>query len=196
MNASIIEPRDPRLVRLLSYYRDAELRGATLLLHLAAHEDQAWAQSSLTRHIADESRHAWLITERIAALGAAPQRVDDGYQARMARAAGIPRTLLDLYAVTQVAERRARARYTAHLAAGVADPETAALLSAISADEVWHLDWVERRLQSFAAQVGEARVAATLRHYAEADALVAADLDALEAELLGVNLAALAASAA
>jgi rubrerythrin len=186
----VLDPRDPRAVRLLSYYRDAELRGATLLLHMAAHEDDPWAQASLTRHVADEARHAWLITQRIAALGAAPEAVDDGYQKRMGRAAGVPRTLLDLYAVTLVAEERARARYVSHLGSGIADAETAALLRTISADEVWHLQWVRRRLDSFAAATDAAHVAATLQRYHDADAAVTADLAALERDTLGFSLSA------
>ncbi|MFN8642900.1 MAG: ferritin-like domain-containing protein [Candidatus Binatia bacterium] len=84
----MLEPGDPRLVRLLSYYRDAELHGAGLLLHMAAMEEDPRSLASLPRHMADESRHAALITRRITDLGGAPQRVRDGYQRRMARAGG------------------------------------------------------------------------------------------------------------
>jgi len=178
------------MIRQLSYYRDAELRGAGLLLHMNSREDDASARTNLTRHIADESRHAWLITKRIADLGAAPVAVEDGYQTRMARAAGVPRTLLELYAVTLVAEERARARYAAHLESGAGDAGTIDLLRAISADEVWHLQWVHRRLQAFVAEVGAAHVEATLGRYRAADAAVTADLAALEREVLGFALAA------
>jgi rubrerythrin len=190
MSDSVLDPLDPRAIRLLSYYRDAELRGTDLLLHIAGHEDVPWARANLTRHISDEARHGWLITEHIAKQGAAPERIQDGYQTRMARAGGVPRTLLELYAATLVAERRAHARYTAHLASGIADPETAGLLRTISGDEVWHLNWVQRRLQAFAAEQGDAAVAAALQRYERADATVAADLGALEAATLGVHLSA------
>jgi bacterioferritin (cytochrome b1) len=185
-----LDPRDPGAIRLLNYYRDAELRGAELLLHLGAHETEAWACASLTRHIADEARHASLITQRIAALGAAPEAIRDGYQRRMGRAAGIPRTVLELYAITLIAEERARARYVAHLDSGIADPETAVLLRAISADEVWHLEWVRRRLDAFARAAGGALVDATLQRYADADAIVSADLAMLERQALGFSIAA------
>ncbi len=184
---AMLDPVDPRLVRLLSYYRDAELHGAGLLLHMAAMEDDPRSLASLTRHMADESRHAALITERITALGATPQRVRDGYQRRMARAGGVPRTLLELYAATRVAEERAQARYTAHLASAAAEPETAALLRTINGDEVWHLKWIEARLRELAAREGEARVAAALRRFRAADAVVAADLATMERETLGFS---------
>jgi bacterioferritin (cytochrome b1) len=183
----MLDPADPRLVRLLSYYRDAELHGASLLLHMAAMEEEPRPQASLTRHLADESRHAALISARIAALGAAPQRVADGYQRRMGRAGGVPRTLLELYAATRVAEERAQARYTAHLASAAVDPETAALLRTISGDEAWHLQWIEGRLRELAAREGEPRVAAALRRFRDADAVVAADLAAMERDTFGFS---------
>lgn len=183
----VSDPADPRLIRLLSYYRDAELHGAGLLLHMEAMEEDPGARASLTRHIADESRHAALISQRIADLGAGPQRVRDGYQRRMARAGGVPRTLLELYAATRVAEERAQARYTAHLGSVHVDPQTAALLRTINGDEVWHLAWVAARLRAFAASEGEARVEAALRRFHEADAAVAADLAALERATLGFS---------
>jgi bacterioferritin (cytochrome b1) len=183
----MLDPTDPRLIRLLNYYRDAELHGAGLLLHMAGMEDDAGARAKLTRHIADESRHAALITQRICDLGGAPRPLRDGYQRRMARAGGIPRTLLELYAATSVAESRAQARYTAHLASAHADPETASLLRAISGDEVWHRAWVEERLRDFAAADGDQRVEAALQRFRAADAAVVADLAALERETFGFS---------
>ena len=183
-----LDPRDPRAIRLLSYYRAAELRGATLLLRMLAHEDDPQACANLTRHIADESRHAWLITKRIADAGATPEIVDDGYQARMARAAGVPRSMLDLYAITVVAEERARARYVAHLKSGLADGETAELLKSLTRDEAWHLSWVGHHLETLASREGEQRVEAALQRYREADSEVAADLAVLERELFGFSL--------
>lgn len=183
----MLSPSDPRLIRLLSYYRDAELHGAGLLLHMAAMEEDPRAIASLTRHMADESRHAALITRRIADLGGAPQRVRDGYQRRMARAGGVPRTLLELYAATRVAEQRAQARYTAHLSSPAVDPDTAALLRTINGDEVWHLAWVEARLRELATREGAARLEAALQRFHDADAVVAADLATMEREVFGFS---------
>jgi rubrerythrin len=99
----------------------------------------------------------------------------------------VPRTLLELYAATRIAEERAQARYIAHLASAEVDPETAALLRAISGDEVWHLAWVDARLGEFAASEGEARVTTALRRFQEADAIVSADLAAMEREVFGFS---------
>src|SRR5262249_1880450 len=59
-------PADPRMLQVLSYYRDAELRGAALLMRLLnMTQDDSDAQFNLPKHVADETRHAWLWTKRI-----------------------------------------------------------------------------------------------------------------------------------
>ncbi len=170
---------------MLSYYRDAELRGTSLLLRMLPHEADAVARASLTRHIADEARHAWWLTRRIEELGGAPEIIADGYQRRIGRRSGVPRTLLELYAVSLVAEERAQTRYRAHLASGIADSGTAELLDRLTADEVWHLDWVMRRLEGFAALEGRDTVDAAIARFRAVDAAVAAELAAVELEALG-----------
>ena len=67
---------DPRLIHLYSYYRDAELRGATLILMLTMRVEDAESQVKLSRHLADETRHVWLWTKRITDLGHEPVRID------------------------------------------------------------------------------------------------------------------------
>ena len=56
---------DPRAVEMFSYYRDAELHGATLLLRLIKLLDAPDAQVKLSLHLAEETHHAWLWTNRI-----------------------------------------------------------------------------------------------------------------------------------
>ena len=114
-------PVDARLVTLFSYYRDAELRGATLLLKLLQRMDDPDAQVKLTKHLEDEVHHAWLWTKRISDLGGVPEKVDDGYQRRIGVEVGIPRTLEQLLALTIVVEERALARYLTHAAAPEVD---------------------------------------------------------------------------
>ena len=61
---------DPRMVELMSYYRDAELRGAALLMRLIGlMEHDADAQTKLSLHLAEETNHAWLWTKRINDIG-------------------------------------------------------------------------------------------------------------------------------
>jgi len=123
---------DPRLIHLYSYYRDAELRGATLLLRLILRIEDSEAQVKLSRHLADETRHAWLWTKRIADLGAVPVRVTDGYQTRIGQQVGIPKTLIDLFALTVVVEERAQRRYLEHARRPDVDPDTLAILHEVT----------------------------------------------------------------
>ena len=65
---------DPRVIEMMSYYRDAELHGATLLLRLIKMMDDADAQVKLSLHLAEETHHAWLWTNRIKELGGEPMQ--------------------------------------------------------------------------------------------------------------------------
>ena len=52
-------------IRVMSFYREAELHGARLLLVMHNHLRDPDSQIKLTRHLADETRHAFLWTKRI-----------------------------------------------------------------------------------------------------------------------------------
>ena len=74
-----------REVLLYSYYRDGEIHGSGLLYRLLKWWKDPEAQMMLSEHLADETRHAWLWTERIRELGATPVAVQDGYQVRIGK---------------------------------------------------------------------------------------------------------------
>ena len=179
---------DPRLIHLYSYYRDAELRGATLLLRLILRIEDSEAQVKLSRHLADETRHAWLWTKRIADLGAVPVRVTDGYQTRIGQEVGIPKTLIDLFALTVVVEERAQRRYLEHARRPDVDPDTLAILHEVTKDEKWHIGWIKGKLRELAAvNGGEAKMLATLERYRQIDCKVVADMQAKEREAFGFS---------
>ena len=179
---------DPRMIHLYSYYRDAELRGATLLLKLIMRIDDTEAQVKLSRHSADEIRHAWLWTKKIADLGATPIRVDDGYQTRIGHEVGIPRTLIDLFALTVVVEERAQRRYLEHARRPDIDPDILQLLHEVTKDEKWHISWIKNKLCDLAqANGGEAKMLATLERYREIDRKVVDALLAKEREAFGFS---------
>ncbi len=185
---------DPKLLTLFSYYRDAELRGATLLLKLLQRIDDPDAQIKLTKHLEDETRHAWLWTKRITDLGGVPEKVEDGYQTRIGREVGVPKTFEQLFALTIVVEERAQRRYVAHAAAPSVDDETRAVLHEVTKDEKWHLSWIENKLREMAGPDGQARVDALLARYREVDARVFAELEAKERDAFGFSLSEAAAS--
>src|SRR5215471_11624993 len=99
------------LLLVLNFYRDAEIRGARLLLNLHRHLTDADSQTNLTQHLADEMRHAWLWTRRISQMDGQPCALTDGYQRRLGKEIGVPSDVLELLALTLVAEERALERY-------------------------------------------------------------------------------------
>lgn len=179
---------DPKLIQLFSYYRDAELRGATLLLKLTSRVEDPESQVKLSQHLADETRHAWLWTKRITDLGYEPVRVDDGYQTRIGRAVGIPRSLIDLFALTVVVEERAQRRYLEHARRPDVDAETLDILHEVTKDEKWHIGWINDELHGMArANGGERALRDTLYRYRDIDKQVVADLVAKEREAFGFS---------
>ncbi len=167
-----------------SYYRDAELRGANLLFRLLRRVEDPEAQILLSQHLADETRHAWLWTKRIQEMGAAPVPVDDGYQVRIGKLAGLPRHVVDLFALTVVVEQRALREYVQHMKQPDVDPDTRAVLEAVTRDEGWHIDWIRKKARELAEAAGEPdRMERALERFREIDARVMEDLRAKEAEL-------------
>jgi bacterioferritin (cytochrome b1) len=174
---------DPLLV-LFSYYRDAELRGSNLIYRMLRMLPDAESQLLLSEHLADETRHAWLWTKRIKALGAAPLPIEDGYQVRIGKRAGIPRHPIELLALTVVVEQRALKRYHEHLNRPGVDPETLEVLRAVSQDEGWHIEWIRKKGRELAAAAGEpARFDAAIERFRAIDREVWAELEAFERSL-------------
>lgn len=172
------------LVKVCSYYRDAELRGSNLLYRMLRFVKDPEAQMNLSEHLADETRHAWLWTKRIRDLGRTPEPVEDGYQVRIGRAAGIPRNVVDLFALTVVVEQRALRRYQEHMRRPDVDEETLEVLRQVSKDEGWHLDWMRKKGRELAEQAGESqRFDQALKRFREVDRQVMEGLDDLEQSL-------------
>jgi hypothetical protein len=144
-----------RLLTVMSFYREAELHGARLLLVMHGRLRDPDSQIKLTRHLADETRHAYLWTKRIDDLGAAPLAITNGYQHRLGMRVGVPRDTIDLLALTSVAESRALERYRNHALQDGVDAKTLEVLQAVSVDEKWHLAWVDAKMQEIAERRGD-----------------------------------------
>ena len=181
-------PDRESLVRIFSYYRDAEIRGAALLMKMQARERDPEAQVLFSRHIDDETRHAWLWTKRIKDEGALPVEVPDGYQRRLGKALGIPTSLVDLFALTVVVEERSEKRYSEHARSPVCDPKTLAVLSEVTQDERWHISWMEEWLGKLAQSSGkEDRVRETLARYRSVEEEVFEEMKDMEREWIGFS---------
>jgi bacterioferritin (cytochrome b1) len=181
-------PADPRVILMMNYYRDAELRGANLLFRLMSHLDDADSQVKLSLHLADETRHAWLWTKRITDLGGSPAKVADGYQTRIGLRV-VPRNLIDILALTVVVEERSYQRYIEHAQRPNVDPETQELLREVTKDEKWHIAWIKAKLEEMAAAEGGAeRANEALERYREIDRQVYGELLAKERATFGADL--------
>ena len=172
-------------ILIFSFYRDAELRGARLLFNLLGHLKDADSQVKMSKHLADETRHAWLWTRRIADLGGTPVMVADGYQRRLGLRTGVPKGVVEILGLTVVVEERALSRYVAHAALPNVDAATSEVLKAVTEDETWHLAWIEKKMRELAREEGSAeRADVILERYRAIDRDVYATLAADEAELM------------
>jgi len=172
-------------ILIFSVYRDAELRGARLLFNLIGHMKDGDSQLKMAKHLADETRHAWLWTRRIADLGGTPLMLADGYQRRLGLRLGVPKTVVELLALTVVVEERAQSRYNAHMALPNVDKETMDVLHSVTEDETWHLSWIEKKMREIAKEQGkEEHADMALDRYRKIDREVYATLAADEAELM------------
>lgn len=184
VQAQVKKQPDPRLVVLFNYYRDAELRGANLLFRLMSHLDDADSQVKLSLHFAEETHHAWLWTKRIADIGGVPTKIADGYQTRIGLRV-IPRTLIDILALTVVVEERSFQRYTEHASRPGVDPETLEVLQQVSNDEKWHISWMRAKLEALAKETegGVEKMNDALERYRQIDEQVYAELLEKEREI-------------
>jgi bacterioferritin (cytochrome b1) len=172
-------------ILIFSFYRDAELRGARLLFNIIGHLKDGDSQLKMTKHLSDETRHAWLWTRRIADLGGSPVFVPDGYQRRLGMRIGVPRGIVEVLGLTVVVEERAQSRYMAHAALPNVDAETLAVLKGVTEDETWHLSWIEKKMREIAREEGsEGKADEILKRYREIDREVYVTLAADEAALL------------
>jgi bacterioferritin (cytochrome b1) len=181
---------DPRMIEMMSYYRDAELHGAALLLRLMKHLEDADSQVKLSLHLAEETHHAWLWTNRIKEMGGEPMKIGDGYQTRIGLRT-VPRSLLELLALTVVVEERSFARYQEHAARPGVDEKTLEVLREVTKDEKWHIAWIRGKLMDLAKEEGnEAKAEAAIEKYREIDAQVYGALREKERAVFGESPAA------
>lgn len=181
-------PTSESLVKLFSYYRDAEIRGATLLMKMMQKERDPEAQVLFSRHIADETRHAWIWTKRIKDEKALPVEVPDGYQRRLGKAIGIPGNLVDLFALTVVVEERSAKRYTEHASSPICDELTRPILTELTTDEKWHVTWMEDWMMKMAREKGKVdTIADTLARYRRIEEEVFSEMKEMERGWLGFS---------
>jgi bacterioferritin (cytochrome b1) len=182
MDLTSMSPAEKQIL-IFSFYRDAELRGARLLFNMLGHLKDSDSQLKLSKHLADETRHAWLWTRRITDLGGSPIMLADGYQRRVGQRAGVPKGIVELLGLTVVVEERAQNRYSAHAALPNVDAETREVLEAVTKDESWHLSWIEKKMREIARETDQ-DADEILERYRQIDREVYASFVADEVELM------------
>jgi hypothetical protein len=132
----------PRELRLLNFYRASELHGGLLLGSLVRRERDAELTLRLTRHSAEEVRHAELWTQAILDVGGEPSPTEDTYQERYAAVLAGPLSTIDVLALTQIFERRVYRHFLEHERRPGTHPRVRECLRTMIEEERDHLSWV------------------------------------------------------
>ena len=130
----------------LNWYRHSELEGSLLLGRMVRQAEDSELIASLTRHCADEARHAWLWSRTIVELDLPPVQIFRSYQSFYLHDGGAPATLCEVLALTHIFEQRVDREFRRELRDPDLPEVAARTFRALVADEQDHLDWVARWL--------------------------------------------------
>ena len=164
-------------IAVLNFYRASELHGGLILGQMVRRTRDPELILNLTRHSAEEVMHAQLWTETIVAIGGRPAPVRDTYQTRYAGEVGMPISMLEILALTQVFERRVYRHFAEHMRRPDVHPAVVATLSRMIDEERGHLIWVKTWLDKQSARRPE-EVREVMRRYADVDERVYAAISA------------------
>jgi rubrerythrin len=173
---------DRRELWILSYYRVSEIAGAMLFGKVARRIKDDRLRVLMSRHFADEARHAWLWTDAIVKVGGIPLDIPNTYQSRYGAEVGLPTSELELLAITRIFEKRVINQYRSHQRRKGTHPVVVAALQDIMVDESWHLKWVKDQLKALEKKLGKKSVTETVDRYTEIDERVYADIARYENE--------------
>jgi hypothetical protein len=130
----------------LNWYRQSELEGSLLLGRLVRAATDAGLVVSLTRHCADEARHASMWARAIEQLHLPTVQIFRSYQSFYQRTGSLPACLPEALAITHVFEKRVDKEFRRELEDPQLPEPAAQTFRALLADEQDHLDWVGRWL--------------------------------------------------
>ena len=152
----------------LNFYRASELHGGLLLGQLVGRVRDPDLVEQLTRHSAEEVRHAQIWTETMVAVGGKPAPLRETYQRHLARAVGAPSSIFQVLALTQVFERRVYRHFLAHLRLPRVHEAVQRTLCIMIDEERHHLSWVKQWLDARASKSSR-DLAVVLKQYEQAD---------------------------
>jgi hypothetical protein len=131
----------------LNWYRQSELEGALLLGRIVRLASTGELISRLTRHCADEARHAQLWSECLTDLGLPFIRIHRSYQSLFLDHGGAPTRMEEVLAFTQIFERRVHKRFNDEIASPDLPAAARATFLTMIRDEKDHLEWVHAWLK-------------------------------------------------
>ena len=126
----------------LNWYRHSELEGAMLLGRITRHASDPYLVHQLTRHAAEEARHAWLWARAIDAAGLPTVRIYRSYQSFYREELALPRSLCEVLALTHVFEQRVERQFTEELSRPELPDPVRRAFGVMLHDEARHLRWI------------------------------------------------------
>ena len=137
-----MSPEIRNLAWRLNWYRQSELEGALLLGRMVRSANDSFLVQKLTRHAADEARHAAIWADAIAEAGLPTIRIFRSYQSLYGHHGGVPIGMQEVLAFTQIFERRVHKRFTTELHQRDLPAPARKAFEIMIADESDHLEWV------------------------------------------------------
>jgi hypothetical protein len=126
----------------LNWYRQSELEGALLLGRLVRQADDPELIARLTKHCADEARHAWLWARTLERLHLPMLPIRRSYQSFYSELSAAPGSMAETLALTHVFEQRVDSQFRKDLADQALEPLLRHSYEIMIADERQHLDWI------------------------------------------------------
>ena len=83
--------------------------------------------------------------------------------------AGMPASLMEVLAITQVFERRVINQYARHARSPALQPAVRETLAIIMEDEKWHIKWIRVALKRMEPEFGKQAIDGAIKRFREAD---------------------------
>jgi hypothetical protein len=154
---------DRNLTWKLNWYRQSELEGSLLLGKLIRMADDASLVLPLSRHCADEARHACLWAECVAELDLPVVRIFRSYQSFYAEHGAVPGCVAEALALTHVFEKRVWKQFQKDMNQPGLPAPVRTCLRTLLHDEKQHLEWVHQWLSRQSGGID------LLQHFARID---------------------------
>jgi len=140
------EPSTDRCL-LLNFYWESKIQGLRLAFTMLRQPEAEDCAADLTRLIADEAKHLWLLSKSIDELGGTPMPDGRAHRTRRSQMARIPKDWAGQLALAVAAKERASSRYTKGF---FIEGETLAEpWRTIAEDDKSHLAWLKEKLARF-----------------------------------------------